>query len=172
MAAGTGSLRLNFPSRLKLCLIISRHHAEKARASGFCYVADCVLAILSLKRTVPSLSPTQKSRVMYLDLDLHFSDAVSQAFYKPGSATTSQVLVRAPQAIINHRLMKLFFSDAIYSSRSPRLFPCFTSCLSSEYRRSSLRSFHLVSTTQSWCICRDIYPHLAHHRACQCRFSA
>ncbi|KAI0330065.1 histone deacetylase complex protein [Cubamyces sp. BRFM 1775] len=59
-----------------------RHHAQKSRASGFCYVADCVLAILLLKRAIPSHlgTPQPKPRVMYLDLDLHFSDGVSQAF--------------------------------------------------------------------------------------------
>lgn len=31
---------------------------------------------------------------MYLDLDLHFSDAVSQAFHTPSSTAVSQVLVR------------------------------------------------------------------------------
>jgi len=65
-----------------------RHHASRARAAGFCYVADCVLAILSLK-TVPRSPPSLKlqnqadehlPRVFYLDLDLHFSDVVSSAF--------------------------------------------------------------------------------------------
>ncbi|KAF9220724.1 histone deacetylase 8 [Gyrodon lividus] len=69
-----------------------KHHAQKAHASGFCYVADCVLAILALRRAVPSSVPQRKSRVMYLDLDLHFSDAVSQAFHNPSSTAVSQVL--------------------------------------------------------------------------------
>ncbi|KAE9400512.1 arginase deacetylase [Gymnopus androsaceus JB14] len=87
-----------------------RHHAQKSRASGFCYVADCVLAILLLRKADPALSistlvdPTsesavlaassrqKKARVMYLDLDVHFSDGVSQAFYAPVSSTPSQVL--------------------------------------------------------------------------------
>ncbi|KAL1742194.1 hypothetical protein HDZ31DRAFT_43766 [Schizophyllum fasciatum] len=80
-----------------------RHHAQKARASGFCYVADCVLAILALKKApmVPKDdSPTssapraRKPRVMYLDLDLHFSDGVSHAFHNPNLASggSSQVL--------------------------------------------------------------------------------
>ncbi|KAF9237538.1 hypothetical protein BU15DRAFT_48618 [Melanogaster broomeanus] len=75
-----------------VCWDGGRHHAQKAHASGFCYVADCVLAILALRRAVPSSVPQQKSRVMYLDLDLHFSDAVSQAFHNPSSAAASQVL--------------------------------------------------------------------------------
>ncbi|KAI5889109.1 Arginase/deacetylase [Schizophyllum commune H4-8] len=90
-----------------------RHHAQKARASGFCYVADCVLAILALKKAPPiplplpnggdqmcendlppASHPTRKPRVMYLDLDLHFSDGVSHAFHNPNlaNAGTSQVL--------------------------------------------------------------------------------
>ncbi|KAL1754547.1 hypothetical protein FB107DRAFT_215503 [Schizophyllum commune] len=90
-----------------------RHHAQKARASGFCYVADCVLAILALKKAPPiplplptagdqmcdddlppASHPTRKPRVMYLDLDLHFSDGVSHAFHNPNLASggTSQVL--------------------------------------------------------------------------------
>ncbi|CCL99398.1 uncharacterized protein FIBRA_01416 [Fibroporia radiculosa] len=57
------------------------HHAQKSQASGFCYVADCILAILALKRVqLSSCQPPRKARIMYLDLDLHFSDAVSQAF--------------------------------------------------------------------------------------------
>ena len=67
----------------------SRHHAQKGQTSGFCYVADCVLDILTLKKPLslgPGL-PQSKPRVMYLDVDLHFSDGVSQAFLSssPGS---------------------------------------------------------------------------------------
>lgn len=72
----------------------ARHHAQKSQASGFCYVADCVLAILALKRSsalVGGLS-IPKPRIMYLDLDLHFSDGVSQAFASSSTPLTSQVL--------------------------------------------------------------------------------
>ncbi|KAF8839677.1 arginase deacetylase [Paxillus ammoniavirescens] len=75
-----------------VCWDGGRHHAQKSHASGFCYVADCVLAILALRRAVPSSVSPRKSRVMYLDLDLHFSDAVSQAFHNPSSTAMSQVL--------------------------------------------------------------------------------
>lgn len=34
---------------------------------------------------------------MYLDLDLHFSDAVSHAFHNPSLTAVSQVLVRGFQ---------------------------------------------------------------------------
>lgn len=78
-----------------------RHHAQKSRASGFCYVADCILSILALRKTrlppSPGTLPTitfKKPRIMYLDLDLHFSDAVSQAFHSTGTASVPQTLVR------------------------------------------------------------------------------
>ncbi|OCH87067.1 histone deacetylase complex protein [Obba rivulosa] len=63
---------------ITICWDGGRHHAHKSHASGFCYVADCVLAILALKHTP---TPSQRRpRILYLDLDLHFSDGVSQAF--------------------------------------------------------------------------------------------
>ncbi|KAF9476814.1 histone deacetylase complex protein [Pholiota conissans] len=86
---------------IAICWDGGRHHARKSHASGFCYVADCILAILALKRPpVQSANPTppntlstvRKPRIMYLDLDLHFSDAVSEAFYSPVSFSTPQVL--------------------------------------------------------------------------------
>ncbi|KAI9058032.1 histone deacetylase 8 [Trametes sanguinea] len=81
---------------ISICWDGGRHHAQKARASGFCYVADCVLAILALKQPIPTApgTPMMKPRVMYLDLDLHFSDGVSQAFYtaSPARSVIPQVL--------------------------------------------------------------------------------
>ena len=58
-----------------------RHHARRASASGFCYVQDCVLAIQRLRRG-------GLHRVLYVDVDVHHCDAVSEAFY-----ATDQVLV-------------------------------------------------------------------------------
>ncbi|QLL32734.1 hypothetical protein HG536_0D02560 [Torulaspora globosa] len=49
------------------------HHAKKNNPSGFCYVNDIVLAILSLLRYHP--------RVLYIDIDLHHGDGVQEAFY-------------------------------------------------------------------------------------------
>jgi histone deacetylase 8 len=71
-----------------------RHHAHKSQASGFCYVNDCVLALLVLRRA-PPLSPDpgnirKKSRVMYLDLDVHYGDGVAAAFR--GAGPRGQVL--------------------------------------------------------------------------------
>ncbi|KAF8736130.1 hypothetical protein AX14_000852 [Amanita brunnescens Koide BX004] len=70
---------------IAICWDGGRHHAQKSRASGYCYVADCVLALMTLRRpsvprSLPSI-PIHRPRVMYLDLDLHFSDGVSEAFY-------------------------------------------------------------------------------------------
>ncbi|KAF7318281.1 Hist-deacetyl domain-containing protein [Mycena chlorophos] len=65
-----------------------RHHAKKNSASGFCYVADCVLAIMQLRRLAQQTpSGPRKPRIMYLDLDLHFSDGVSQAFHQTSSTS-------------------------------------------------------------------------------------
>ena len=49
------------------------HHAHAARASGFCYVNDPVLAILRLRR--------YGMRVAYVDIDAHHGDGVQEAFY-------------------------------------------------------------------------------------------
>jgi histone deacetylase 1/2 len=49
------------------------HHAKKAEASGFCYINDCVLAILELLK--------KHERVLYIDIDIHHGDGVEEAFY-------------------------------------------------------------------------------------------
>lgn len=49
------------------------HHARKEQASGFCYIADCVLGIMELLKYNP--------RVMYIDIDIHHGDGVEEAFY-------------------------------------------------------------------------------------------
>lgn len=55
------------------------HHAKKSEASGFCYVNDCVLAILELLKV--------HQRVLYIDIDIHHGDGVEEAFY-----TTDRVM--------------------------------------------------------------------------------
>ena len=55
------------------------HHAKRAEASGFCYVNDCVLAIIEMLKIYP--------RVLYLDIDVHHGDGVEEAFF-----TTNRVL--------------------------------------------------------------------------------
>jgi len=42
-------------------------------AAGFCYVNDCVLAIIELLHTF--------DRVLYIDIDFHHGDGVEEAFY-------------------------------------------------------------------------------------------
>lgn len=55
------------------------HHAKKSEASGFCYINDCVLAILELLKV--------HARVLYIDIDIHHGDGVEEAFY-----TTNRVM--------------------------------------------------------------------------------
>jgi histone deacetylase 1/2 len=55
------------------------HHAKRQEASGFCYVNDCVLAIIEMLKVYP--------RVLYLDIDVHHGDGVEEAFF-----TTDRVL--------------------------------------------------------------------------------
>src|SRR5688500_11852336 len=58
------------------------HHAMRERASGFCYVNDAVLAILTLR--------ARGLRVAYIDIDAHHGDGVQAAFYRdPGVMTVS-----------------------------------------------------------------------------------
>ena len=99
-----------------------RHHASRARAAGFCYAADCVLAILALK-TVPRSPPSLKlqnqadqrlPRVFYLDLDLHFSDVVSSAFTSFTAPGTPRLMVYIKiveliQRVSTHDFLCLFF---------------------------------------------------------------
>ncbi len=49
------------------------HHALAGRASGFCYLNDPVIAILSLV--------AKGRRVAYIDIDAHHGDGVQAAFY-------------------------------------------------------------------------------------------
>ncbi|GMI59208.1 hypothetical protein ScalyP_jg8355 [Parmales sp. scaly parma] len=56
------------------------HHAKKAEASGFCYINDCVLAILELLK--------QHQRVLYIDIDIHHGDGVEEAFYSTNRVMT------------------------------------------------------------------------------------
>jgi len=56
------------------------HHALPARASGFCYVNDAVLAILLLR--------ARGLRVAYVDIDAHHGDGVQYAFYRDSTVLT------------------------------------------------------------------------------------
>lgn len=69
--AGSSDMVINWAGGL--------HHAKKSEASGFCYVNDCVLAILELLK--------YHQRVLYIDIDIHHGDGVEEAFY-----TTNRVM--------------------------------------------------------------------------------
>lgn len=56
------------------------HHAHRAKASGFSYINDAVIAINSLL--------AKGKRVVYLDIDAHHGDGVQEAYFD-----TDQVLV-------------------------------------------------------------------------------
>ncbi len=56
------------------------HHALAARASGFCYINDPVIAVMSLLK--------RGRRVAYVDIDAHHADGVQEAFYSTNSVLT------------------------------------------------------------------------------------
>ncbi|HEY3308828.1 MAG TPA: acetoin utilization protein AcuC [Desulfuromonadaceae bacterium] len=56
------------------------HHAHRAKASGFSYLNDAVLAINWLV--------AQGRRVVYLDIDAHHGDGVQEAFYDSDQVLT------------------------------------------------------------------------------------
>jgi acetoin utilization protein AcuC len=56
------------------------HHAMEAKAGGFCYLNDVVLACLKLAAA--------GKRVLYLDLDAHHGDGVQSAFYRRNDVLT------------------------------------------------------------------------------------
>lgn len=114
------------------CMIQDRHHARKSRASGYCYVADCVLALMTLRRPIsPSThaaSPLQRPRVMYLDLDVHFSDGVAEAFYAPIRSGLPRVLVIFFLPFVRFCSIQNACSiDFVDTPRCPGLFPHFAS---------------------------------------------
>lgn len=57
-----------------------RHHAQKSRCAGFCYVNDCVLGILELRK--------RYEKILYIDLDIHHGDGVEKAFLKSSKVLT------------------------------------------------------------------------------------
>ena len=56
------------------------HHAHRARASGFSYLNDAVIAIHGLL--------DRGKRVVYLDIDAHHGDGVQEAFYSDNRVLT------------------------------------------------------------------------------------
>jgi len=59
------------------------HHAHRARASGFSYLNDSVLAIIKLLE--------KGKRVVYLDIDAHHGDGVQEAFYETDRVLTISI---------------------------------------------------------------------------------
>ena len=59
------------------------HHAMPSRASGFCHVNDCVLAIQALAN--------KGKRVAYVDIDAHHGDGVEHAFYGRSDVLTISI---------------------------------------------------------------------------------
>ncbi|KAJ2812284.1 Histone deacetylase 8 [Coemansia furcata] len=57
-----------------------RHHGQRNRAAGFCYVNDAVLGILKLQ--------ARFGKVLYIDLDLHHGDGVQDAFLHSNKVMT------------------------------------------------------------------------------------
>ena len=56
------------------------HHAGPELASGFCYINDMALACLTLAE--------EGKKVLYLDVDVHFGDGVTYAFYDRSDVMT------------------------------------------------------------------------------------
>ena len=59
------------------------HHAVASRASGFCYINDPVVTIMSLLR--------RGRRVAYIDIDAHHGDGVQDAFYDSDRVLTVSI---------------------------------------------------------------------------------
>ena len=58
----------------------SGHHAQRARAGGFCYVNNSAIAAAQLRQTF--------ARVAVLDIDAHHGDGTQQIFYERGDVFT------------------------------------------------------------------------------------
>ncbi|KAK7437922.1 hypothetical protein VKT23_018357 [Stygiomarasmius scandens] len=66
-----------------ICWDGGRHHAQKSRASGFCYVADCVLAILLLKKALPKTIDPPPSVLAYDDEESQNSAGETHVVLEP-----------------------------------------------------------------------------------------
>lgn len=58
----------------------SGHHAQQARAAGFCYVNNSAIAATTLRQ--------RHARVAVLDIDAHHGDGTQQIFYERGDVLT------------------------------------------------------------------------------------
>ncbi|XP_062565252.1 histone deacetylase 8-like [Armigeres subalbatus] len=123
------------------------HHAQRDKATGFCYVNDIVIGIHKLR--------TRFQKVLYLDLDVHHGDGVEDAFsfskyvmtvsfhqyepgYFPGTGDVSDVgygpgkgyTVNAPYArgIAGPAFVKYFHSIATDAYRAFKPDVCIVQC--------------------------------------------
>ncbi len=65
---------LGYPAPVTMFWQGGRHHAQAERASGFCWLNDCVIGIHRMKERF--------QRILYIDLDFHHADGVQAAFEK------------------------------------------------------------------------------------------
>ncbi len=72
LVSNEGSIAFNIAGGL--------HHAQRSRASGFCYINDPVIGIIRLLR--------MGKRVAYIDIDAHHGDGVQNAFYQTDEVLT------------------------------------------------------------------------------------
>lgn len=130
---------------VSICWDGGRHHGRREAASGFCYINDVVLVILSLLQQrisipnspLPDLQEeddrpqkTRKPRILYLDFDVHHGDGVANAFLSPlspplpstsSTSTSSKLPPGAPQVLtlsIHHHALG-FFPSSPLSSLTP-----------------------------------------------------
>ena len=87
-ATGAGGLlaaaRLTRDGGVVHCPGSGTHHGRRDRASGFCYLNDCVLGLLAwLDQGL--------TRVVYLDVDAHHGDGVQDAFAEDSRVLTISV---------------------------------------------------------------------------------
>lgn len=61
----------------------SGHHAQHARAAGFCYVNNSAIAAATLRQ--------RHARVAVLDIDAHHGDGTQQIFYDRGDVLTASI---------------------------------------------------------------------------------
>jgi acetoin utilization deacetylase AcuC-like enzyme len=97
------------------------HHAKKSGASGFCYVNDCVLAILELLKT--------HARVLYIDIDIHHGDGVEEAFYCTNRYVAyTSLLLDAYMCPCSHITFYVYMIATILTY----IFQCMITCMSPE----------------------------------------
>jgi histone deacetylase HOS2 len=123
------------------------HHAHKARAAGFCYINDIVLAIQQLLLV--------HTRVLYIDIDVHHGDGVEEAFYStdrvmtlsfhnlwpdffPGTGQRTDIGPRDPNVAGAHHSLNVPFSPGIVDAQWNRVFSEVTGAVIDSYNPSAI----------------------------------